>query len=476
MDLTHDIAGLPAVRTGLTNWSKSIRSPCLVARPGDQAEIAAALAGASRAGLSVISRGAGHSYTDAAQNTGGLVLDLREMRRIHSWDPEEGIMRVEPGVTLGAVVEAAENDGWWPYASASTPDVTVGGSVAMNVNGKNAWKYGPFGDHVLALEVLFATGEARTVRPEEHAELFRALVGSLGLLAVITDVTFQLQRLPSRPAVLVRRQTASSLAEIFALMAAERPSSDFVEAWLDGFAEGAHLGRGVVTSATFTAVSEYGPAQATRFPNRERVDVHLTRWAGRLGRPLFLPAIPPLNWARYWWGRRPHQPAHVSLFAFTYYPPAALAGYHEVLPRGMEALQAFVPASRAAEVFTELLRVSQRRGIRPIWCIIKEHRRDPYLLSYQVDGFSLELYYPRTRSSAPGLAHMLRELLPLVIEAGGRFYLAKDGLLTSAQYRESVGDEAVDSFLRLKDRYDPEQLLQSDLYRRVLRPESSASS
>ena len=92
-----------------------------------------------------------------------------------------------------------------------------------------------------------------------------------------------------------------------------------------------------------------------------------------------------------------------------------------------------------------------------------------------MDGFSLELYYPRTSRRAPGLAHTLRQALPLVIQAGGRFYPAKDGLLTAAEYRESLGDESVDSFLRLKARYDPDRLLQSDLYRRLFRPEKSAS-
>jgi hypothetical protein len=37
-----------------------------------------------------------------------------------------------------------------------------------------------------------------------------------------------------------------------------------------------------------------------------------------------------------------------------------------------------------------------------------------------------------------------------------------------------MGNEAVEAFLRLKDRYDPRQLLQSDLYRRVFRPELAA--
>ncbi|HEU5369749.1 MAG TPA: hypothetical protein VFU69_14850, partial [Ktedonobacterales bacterium] len=100
----------------------------------------------------------------------------------------------------------------------------------------------------------------------------------------------------------------------------------------------------------------------------------------------------------------------------------------------------------------------------------KQHRRDSFLLSYQVDGFSLELNYQRTRQTAQVLERTLRQMIALVIEAGGRFYLAKDHFLTPAQYRQSVGDAAVDTFLRLKQRYDPEMLLQSDLFRRVFQP------
>jgi FAD/FMN-containing dehydrogenase len=62
---------------------------------------------------------------------------------------------------------------------------------------------------------------------------------------------------------------------------------------------------------------------------------------------------------------------------------------------------------------------------------------------------------------------MLRELMELVIVAGGRFYLAKDSLLTNTLYRQSVGDAAVEAFFRLKQLYDPEMLFQSNLFRRV---------
>src|SRR5690242_20438196 len=118
---------LPTLRAELTNWSKSVHSPCLVVHAHNAAEIAEALAFACTEGLSVIAHGAGHSYTDAALNTRGLVLDLTPMHRILAWDAARGIMQVEPGVTLRQVVQVAAQDGWWPFVAPSTPDVTVGG-------------------------------------------------------------------------------------------------------------------------------------------------------------------------------------------------------------------------------------------------------------------------------------------------------------------------------------------------------------
>ena len=185
------------VQTKLTNWSKSARSSCIVYKVNSETDIARVLAFARAQHLSVVPHGAGHSYTDAALNTGGIVLDVAAMRKIFSWDPAQGIMRVEPGVTLREVLQISYKDGWWPFVSPSTPDVTIGGCAAMNVNGKNAWKCGPFGGNILSLDVGCCTGEACTLLQKRDTDLFRAFIGSMGLLGIITSITLQLQKIPS---------------------------------------------------------------------------------------------------------------------------------------------------------------------------------------------------------------------------------------------------------------------------------------
>ncbi|MGB8212600.1 MAG: FAD-binding oxidoreductase [Anaerolineales bacterium] len=462
---------LPAKQVELTNWSKSAHSACFVYPAEDVGDIRAALAAARAQDLSVIPHGAGHSYTDAALNTAGIVIDVTSMRRIQSWDPAQGIMQVEPGVTLQAMVETAWPDGWWPANSPSTARVTLAGCAAMNINGRNAWKTGPFGANILSLDVILSTGEVRTFTPERDPLLFHAFVGSMGLLGIITSVTVQLQRAGSGY-VAVRQHSAAGLDEIFDLFTQEKSGSDFMEAWLDGFARGDQLGRGHVTCAVLSPSGPHNDSPFRTFANHGRLEESAVSLAARLARPALVPAVQMANRGNYWWARQARRKNGQlrGLIPYTYWPWAFFTGYHALLPHGIETFQAFVPEPAAPVIFKQILLYSQQHDCMPLWCVIKKHRRDPFLLSYQVDGFSLELNYARAGRNAQTLQPVLEHMIAMVIDAGGRFYLAKDHFLTSAQYRQSVGEQAVETFLQLKQQLDPEMRLQSDLFRRLFLP------
>ena len=68
--------------------------------PTDEFDVRKVFRFARRQGLSVGFRGAGQSYGDAALNGEALLLDLSGMQRIIDWNPENGIVIVEPGVTI----------------------------------------------------------------------------------------------------------------------------------------------------------------------------------------------------------------------------------------------------------------------------------------------------------------------------------------------------------------------------------------
>lgn len=458
-------------QTELRNWSRSTPSTCYVYPVHDLAGMLEVLEAARAQGLSVIPHGAGHSYTDAALNTREAVMDVTPMHRILSWNAQHGIMQVEPGVTLQEMVQVAWKDGWWPVVSPSTARVTIGGCVAMNINGRNAWKSGPFGATVLSLKVVFPTGEVRTLAPEQDRQVFHAVVGSIGLLGIITSITVQLQRLGSG-SVSVRRRSAAGMNEIFGLFADEENGSDFLEAWLDGFARGDQLGRGQLTSAAYHPSGEADGSPFATFADPSGLEESVVTLAANLARPMLFPGVRMANRINNWRGRRTQAKngqLH-GLLPFTFWPGAFFTGYPALLPDGIETFQAFVPQEAAPLIFREVLHYSQQQGCIPLWCVIKKHRQDPFLLSYQLDGYSLELNYARTGQPAQHLQQVLEHMIAAVIEAGGRFYLAKDHFLTPTQFRQSMGEGVVESFLQLKQEFDPETRLQSDLFRRLFRP------
>ncbi|HNH47432.1 MAG TPA: FAD-dependent oxidoreductase, partial [Myxococcota bacterium] len=108
----------------------SSRSASLFARPESPEELAGLLRRASEEGQTVGLRGSGRSYGDAAMNGGNIVLDVTGMKKILSWDPTEGIVEVEPGVTIEQLWRSTLADGWWPAVVPGTMFPTLAGCAA----------------------------------------------------------------------------------------------------------------------------------------------------------------------------------------------------------------------------------------------------------------------------------------------------------------------------------------------------------
>ena len=139
----------------------------------------------------LIARGNGRSYGGAALNP-DLTLSMLAMDRMRAFDAGTGLLTCEAGVLLSDVLDTFVPRGWFPPAAPGTKFVTVGGMIAADVHGKNHHRDGAFGAHVESLALATADGEIRTCSRTEHAELFRATVGGMGLTGVILSASFRL--------------------------------------------------------------------------------------------------------------------------------------------------------------------------------------------------------------------------------------------------------------------------------------------
>ncbi|MFQ3678106.1 MAG: FAD-linked oxidase C-terminal domain-containing protein, partial [Fimbriimonadaceae bacterium] len=129
--------------------------------------------------------------------------------------------------------------------------------------------------------------------------------------------------------------------------------------------------------------------------------------------------------------------------------------------------QSFVPRSEAIRVFRRQIELQHKAGIVSFLGVLKLHRPDRYLFSHGVDGYSLALDFKVSRKTWPRLLAICHEMNDLVLDAGGRFYLAKDYTLRPSDARRYLGEEALAEFRRLKAEFDPDNLLTSSLGRRI---------
>src|SRR5436305_11506599 len=166
----------------LDGFGGSVRATSRSVSPASVEEMAAVFRAAREEGFRVSFRGAGRSYGDASLNAGGLAIDGRAMRRILAFDPVTGVLEAEGGASIAEVWRRTLPEGWWPAVVPGTMFPTLAGSVAMNIHGKNCFRVGTFGDHVLDLDLLTASGELRTLSRERDPDLFRAVIAGLGLL------------------------------------------------------------------------------------------------------------------------------------------------------------------------------------------------------------------------------------------------------------------------------------------------------
>ena len=147
----------------------------------------------------LIARGKGTGTTGATVPTeGGIVLSLERMNRIIEVDPDNRYIRVQPGVTNQEVQEAAGAHGFfWPPDPTSAAICTVGGNLAYNSAGPRAVKYGTPRENTLGLRAVTGNGQlietgVRTTKGVVGLDLTRLLIGSEGILAIITEATLKL--------------------------------------------------------------------------------------------------------------------------------------------------------------------------------------------------------------------------------------------------------------------------------------------
>jgi len=428
-----------------------------VVGPADPEEVGSLLSADLRRGA--VARGLGRSYGDAAQNAGGLVIDITGLDKVHSFDTLQGLVKVDAGLSLDSLMRLAVPLGWFVPVTPGTRHVTVGGALSADIHGKNHHADGSFCDHVERFTLITPAG-AVDVTPETEPDLFWATAGGMGLTGVVVDATIRLR--PVETAfVAVDTERARDLEDVLARMAEGNHRYQHSVAWVDCLARGRSMGRSVLTRGSHALLGDLPAGDrpaALRFEPRTAI-----------GTPPWLPAgllnqgsVRAFN--ALWFAKAPRlERGRLRGLGSFFHPLDGLSGWNRLYGRrGLVQYQFVLPMGQEKALGLAFERLSAARCPSFLAVLKRFGPANAGHLSFPIPGWTLALDVP---AGWTALAPLLDGLDELVAEAGGRVYLAKDSRLRPDLV--PVMYPRLDEWRCVQAKADPRGILRSDLARRL---------
>lgn len=436
-----------------------------IVRPASVDAVVVALRAAAREGRGVSVAGGRHAMGGQQFGADTLLLDMKEFRKVLSFDREKGLVEVEAGIEWPELIEWLEREQAgkekpWGIRQKQTgvDDVSLGGSLASNVHGRGL-RFPPLIGDVESFVLIDAAGRAHTCSRRENRELFTLAIGGYGLFGVIVTVTLRL----------VPRTMVERVVEVIAVR-------DFLprvdERIKDGFTYGdcqyatdlrseAESHPGVFSC--YRPVTDGSPISDSQQRLTKEQWTELYRLA-RNDKPKAFEV-----YSKY----------YLSTSGQRYWSDSGqLAGkldfYHEGLKslpaerKGTEMItEAYVRREHLVPFLADVRRDFLEHDVDPTYGTIRLIEKDDesFLAWAREPSVCIvcNLHVLHTDTGKRKAAEDFRRIIDRAVQHGGRFFLTYHRWATRKQV-ETCYPQFVD-FLRLKKKYDPEERFQSEWYR-----------
>jgi FAD/FMN-containing dehydrogenase len=423
----------------LTGWGRKPAVDAEVFAPCSIPDLQSWFPGAQFRG---IPRGNGRSYGDSA--LAPQVLSSRRLDRFLAFDAETGVLRCEAGVLLADILEVFVPRGWFLHATPGTKLISVGGAIASDVHGKSHHLEGCFSRHLERFSLMLADGGIVECSRAQHADLFRATCGGMGLTGFILEASLRLK--PIRSAYLGETTFKAENLDHALSLFAEQSGAPYSVAWIDCLATGPRLGRSLLMTGDFI---DDGRLQGTaKTPLSVPVDAPgfaLNRYSVTAFNALYYHRVRALRRERV---------VHFDPF---FYPLDGIGHWNRIYGKsGFTQYQFVIPkASGAAGITAVLQRIAaSKRG--SFLAVLKTFGpANGNYLSFPLEGYTLALDF----KLEPGLVPFLEELDRIVLDHGGRIYLTKDVRMSAETFRTAY--PRWEEFQNVRKKYGADKVFRS---------------
>ncbi|MEL6523112.1 MAG: FAD-binding oxidoreductase [Pseudomonadota bacterium] len=181
------------------DWTGAYEAePLAVVRPGNTAEVSAAIRLAAKSGVSVVPVSGNTGLTGGSHAPGALMISVERLNQIRDIRTASRIAVVGAGVVISQLHEAAADHGLaFPVTFGAKGSAMIGGILSTNAGGSNVLRYGSTRAQCLGLEVVLASGEVLNLMSALHKDnsgydLKDLFIGAEGTLGLITAAVVKL--------------------------------------------------------------------------------------------------------------------------------------------------------------------------------------------------------------------------------------------------------------------------------------------
>ncbi len=400
----------------------------------------------------VISRGSGLNYAPASFGKKVVSIDTSHFNRILSFDDQEGIVTVEPGIKIGDLLTFLIPRGWFLPVLPGHPQISIGGCTAANVHGKSQLHSGNFIDCISSLKVFHPDcGEITCSAEKENPTLFALTVGGFGLTGHITEVTLQLERKKGNT-IRLDRIPASNIHDAIDIMRDKADKYDYIYSWHNLMRRGKKFGKGVILAESFS--KEQLPAQ--KLDNALSADRKVTPLC--VYQPVTMPIINRIyEWKEFMAGKSQLLDIHSATF-----PIHGKEFYFSLMGRkGFLECQMIIPFSKVHPFLEELARKLERSKLAVSLGSLKIFSGRPENINFCGEGICLALDIPFSRK---GLA-LFTAIDQMVIKYQCPVNVGKDSRLTGDVLKATFPE--YDKFKTELRRWDPQKRFSSEMRERL---------
>lgn len=438
-------------------------------KPNSKEELCAAIKSAATEKESIAICGGRHAAGGQQFATDSVLIDMSALNKVLSFDKNLGLVTVESGIIWTQFLEYLEKnqeanaDKLWGISQKQTgaDSLSLGGTLSANAHGQGL-SLKPFISDVESFTLINAEGKEISCNRTENEELFRLVIGGYGLFGIIYSVTLRLV-----PRQKVQRKMLLSNTKNLPRLYEEAVSKEALYGSFNPNIDDASpdfLTGGIF--AAYYPVSRNEPVISKRMENEAWLDFVCGAHNNKTETfkryiEYYKESDGSCNWSDVWQCGPYLEDYHKTIEARLKYDHEASEVLTEIyVPLDlvnpfMEKVREYFVANKVNLIYSTIRFIKKDTESYLAWA-----KQDYACIIFNIDTIHTDVGIESTKKA---LCH----LIDLAIAARGSYYLTYHRYADKIQVLECYPQMPV--FLKMKLKYDPNEIFQSDWYRHYKR-------